>query len=153
MKDAKQRKTLTSKHKLHHPIQYQTHEPLVQEQRNPSESSLRQQESNSLEIEGTSVHKGMEGQSMAEQKEQTEHPDLHPWGSTRRPTLPRRNRRSNFSTRRGERRRNRFGEGSGAERGRAEVKRWVGENRRLKPTIVAKPTISRQLLKIITKVK
>ena len=44
----------------------------------------------------------MQGKSIEEQKEQTEHPELHPWGSTRRPTLPRRNRRSNFYARRGE---------------------------------------------------
>ena len=101
-KDAKQSKTLTSKHKIHHRIHYHSREPLVQEQRNPSESSLRQHESNNLEIQGKSVHKGGQGESMAEQKEQTEHPDLHPWSSTRRPTLPRRNRRSNFSARREE---------------------------------------------------
>lgn len=49
-------------------------------------------------------------------------------------------------------------EGRAGERRRGEVKRRVGENRRLKPTIVeekkrAKPTISGQLLKIIAKIK
>ena len=86
-------------------------------------------ESKRLEIERKSEHKRTQAKSMAEQKEQTEHPDLHPWGWTLRPTLPRRNRSSNSPSekrRRGERRRNRFGDGRGAERGRSEVKRWVG---------------------------
>ena len=156
-------KTLTSKHKIRHAIQYHCRQLLVQQQRNPSECSLRQQESNRLEIERKSVHKRTQAKSMAEQKEQTEHPDLHPWGWTLRPTLPRRNRSNNSPSekrRRGERRRNRFWDGRGAERGTSEVKkvsgrvkRWLGENGRLKPTTVAKPTISSQLQKIIPKIK
>ena len=78
MKHAIQSKTLTSKHKIRHGIEYHCRQPLIQEQRNPSESSLRQQESKSLEKEGKSVHKRMQGKSIEEQKEQTEHPDLHP---------------------------------------------------------------------------